>query len=215
SDYWRAAAGAAVSGESEAATGRARSAWIACPTPCSITARLRLHRCISLQSFQTQYERRRGARAMFRADQNRTLNVRLAAERALFVAAIALLALYTLWPWLPGNRRSAPRTLVVYGFSILSEAINQGIFPAFADEWKARTGETVELVSSFAGSGTITNQILLGVPAQVALLSSELDGWRLVDGGALSGPTWQTLPHGGVINRTPFVILVRPGNPHG
>lgn len=103
--------------------------------------------------------------------------------------------------------------MIVYGFSILEEAMNQGVFPAFQEEWRGQTGETVEVISSFAGSGTVTNQMALGVPAEVAILSLELDAWRLADAGVLDGPTWQALPHGGVLNRTPFIILVRPGNP--
>lgn len=100
-----------------------------------------------------------------------------------------------------------------YGFSILGEVMNRAIFPAFQAEWQASTGEHVEFVSSFAGSGTVTNQLIMGVPAEVALLSLELDALRLVEAGVLPGPTWRDLPHGGVVNRTPFIILVRSGNP--
>ncbi|MGQ0550121.1 MAG: substrate-binding domain-containing protein, partial [Armatimonadota bacterium] len=74
-------------------------------------------------------------------------------------------------------------------------------------------GERVEFISSFASSGTITNQLIMGVPAQVGILSLELDALRLVDKRVLSGPTWRTLPHKGILNRTPFIIMVRPGNP--
>lgn len=93
--------------------------------------------------------------------------------------------------------------------------MSRGVFPAFARHWEASTGEKVELVSAFAGSGTVTNQIKLGVPAQVAILSLELDALALQDAGVLGGPTWRDLPHQGVLNQTPFVILVRPGNPKG
>ena len=123
------------------------------------------------------------------------------------------LSLYAIWPWLPGGQRPSTRTLVVYGFSILGEVMNEGIFPAFQAQWQAQTGEQVEFISSFAGSGTVTNQIILGVPAEVAILSLELDALRLVDEGVLPGSTWRELPHAGVVNRTPFIILVRAGNP--
>lgn len=124
-----------------------------------------------------------------------------------------LSAVYLLWPWLPGTGATPTHTVVVYGFSILGEVMNEGIFPAFQAEWAARTGEHVEFISSFAGSGTITNQIILGVPAEVAILSLELDADRLVEEGVLPGQTWRELPHAGVLNRTPFVIQVRPSNP--
>jgi len=134
---------------------------------------------------------------------------------AAFWAAAGALVLYAAWPWLPWGRGQTVRTVVFYGFSILGEVMNEGVFPAFQAEWEERTGEHVEFVSSFSGSGTITNQMIMGVPADVALLSVEIDALRLVEAGVLPGPTWRDLPEAGVVNRTPFIILVRPGNPLG
>ncbi len=142
------------------------------------------------------------------------VNWRLLLRRGVNWGLFASLLLYVFWPWLPGSDAPATRTLVVYGFSTLDEVMNAGIFPAFAAQWQRETGETVVFVSSFAGSGTVTNQIILGVPAEVAVLSLELDAIRLVDAGVLPGPIWRDLPYQGVLNRTPFIILVRPGNPH-
>jgi len=91
--------------------------------------------------------------------------------------------------------------------------INEGVLPAFQADWQERHGERIEFATSFAGSGTITNQMILGVPADLAILSLELDALRLVEASVLAGPTWSESPHSGVLNRTPFIILVRPGNP--
>lgn len=143
------------------------------------------------------------------------VNWALLAQRLVLVLLLGGLGLYALWPWLPGARATTGRTIVLYGFSILGEVINEGIFPAFQAEWEARTGERVELISAFASSGTITNQIILGVPAEVGIFSLELDALRLVENKVVPGPTWRDLPHGGVVNRTPFIILTRPGNPNG
>lgn len=144
-----------------------------------------------------------------------SINWSLVLQRTSLIVIIGALGVYVAWPWLVRSQETTPRTIIVYGFSILGEVMNEGIFPAFAKEWEARTGEKVEFISSFAGSGTITNQAILGVPAEVMILSLELDGWRLVENGVLPGPTWQDLPHGGVVNRTPFIIMVRPDNPKG
>jgi sulfate/thiosulfate transport system substrate-binding protein len=135
-------------------------------------------------------------------------------SHALVWAGLLALCLYAVWPWLPGSRVKR-RTIVVYGFSILGEAINEAIFPAFQRRWREQTGEQVELVSSFAGSGTVTNQIVLGVPAQVAILATELDTLKLEQEGRIPPGEWRKLPGQGILNRTPFVILVRPGNPKG
>ena len=114
----------------------------------------------------------------------------------------------------PGTASSkTPTTIVFYGFSILGEAMNGGIFPAFQAKWQADGHGPVTFTSSFAGSGTITNQIILGAPAQLVLLSLESDADRLADAKVVPDGSWKKLPHGGVVNRTPFVIFVRPGNP--
>src|SRR5260370_16680627 len=93
----------------------------------------------------------------------------------LVTAAGLLLFGYSVWPWTPFARAARPpRTIVFYGFSILGEAIDHGVFPEFQRQWRARTGEQVELISSFPGSGTVTNQLILGVPAHPAPLSLQL-----------------------------------------
>jgi len=145
----------------------------------------------------------------------RLINWRLFFQRLTFASMLAGLALYAVWPWIPGVRATRTRTLVIYGFSILGEVINEGIAPAFEAQWQGQRGESVEFISSFAGSGTITNQLVMGVPAEVAILSLELDANRLVEAGVLNDKTWLGLPHSGVLNRTPFIILVRKGNPKG
>lgn len=133
--------------------------------------------------------------------------------RALPAAFWVLVFVYAVWPWVRPEGRTRPRTVVFYGFSILGEALNETVFPAFQREWKIRTGQDVEFITSFAGSGTITNQLIMGVPAQLALLSLDLDAQRLADAGLIAQQSWKHLPHGGVLNRTPFIILVRRGNP--
>src|SRR5512133_2129093 len=129
---------------------------------------------------------------------------------------LGALLVYGLWPWFPFPGRPAPpQTIVFYGFSILGEVMNKGIFPAFQTEWQARTGQRVEFISSFSGSGTVRNQLIMGVPAHMALLSLELDAQQLAQAHVIASNSWRELPHAGVVNRTPFVILVRKGNPRG
>jgi sulfate/thiosulfate-binding protein len=132
------------------------------------------------------------------------------------LGAGAALLVYAVWPWTPMARGARlPRTIVFYGFSILGDVIDHGVFPEFQRQWRQRTGERIELVSSFAGSGTVTNQVILGVPAQLALLSLELDAYKLAEARVIPPESWRRLPFGGVVNRTPFIILVRSGNPKG
>jgi sulfate transport system substrate-binding protein len=112
--------------------------------------------------------------------------------------------------------RAAPSrnsTITFYGFSILGEVMNNGVFPAFEKKWTAEGHGEVIFRSSFGGSGTITNQVAMGAPAQLALLSLESDADRLADAKVIPDGSWKKLPNGGVVNLTPFVIFVRQGNP--
>jgi sulfate/thiosulfate-binding protein len=112
------------------------------------------------------------------------------------------------------NTAGGARTITVYGFSIMKESLEKSIFPAFAAKWKQEHGEDVKFVSSFAGSETVTNQILQGVNADVAILSIERDVDRLQQAGFVPA-AWHDLPNRGIVNKTPFLILVRKGNPKG
>jgi sulfate transport system substrate-binding protein len=61
----------------------------------------------------------------------------------------------------------------------------------------------------------VRNQLIMGVPAHMALLSLELDAQQLAEAHVIPSDSWRKLPHAGVVNRSPFVILVRKGNPRG
>src|ERR1044071_5131053 len=105
-------------------------------------------------------------------------------------------------------------TLTLYGFSIMKESLEKAIFPGFTAKWKQEHGQVVQFQSSFAGSETVTNQILRGAPADVAILSLERDAQRLQKDGFVTAD-WHSLPGSGIVNKTPFVILVRKRNPKG
>jgi len=104
--------------------------------------------------------------------------------------------------------------ITVYGFSIMKESLEKAIYPAFSEQWQREHGEQIRFTSSFAGSETVTNQILQGVGAEIAILSIDRDAQRLKQGGFVTSD-WHEYPNKGIINKTPFVILVRKGNPHG
>lgn len=103
-------------------------------------------------------------------------------------------------------------TITLYGFSIMKESLESAIYPGFTNKWKKEHGQEVRFQSSYAGSETVTNQILRGTPADVAILSIERDADRLKQGGFVTSD-WHTYPAKGIINKTPFIIVVRKGNP--
>src|SRR5689334_22685623 len=105
-------------------------------------------------------------------------------------------------------------TVTLYGFSIMKESLEKAIYPGFINNWKQQHGQEVRFQSSFAGSETVTNQILRGAPAHIAILSIERDAQRLKEGGLVTSD-WHSYPAKGIVNKTPFVIIVRRGNPKG
>ena len=123
----------------------------------------------------------------------------------------ALLALSCL-PKPPGE--SGDINITLYGFSVMKESLEKAIFPGFTTKWKQQHGQVVQFQSSFAGSETVTNQILRGAPADIAILSIERDAQRLKKDGFVTSD-WHSLPGRGIVNKTPFVIIVRQGNPKG
>jgi sulfate/thiosulfate transport system substrate-binding protein len=128
------------------------------------------------------------------------------------VLLLVLLAASSCLPKPPAE--SSGINITLYGFSVMKESLEKGIYPAFAAKWKSEHGQDIRFTSSFAGSETVTNQILQGVGAEIGIFSIDRDPQRLRDKGFVTSD-WHSLPHSGVINKTPFVIIVRKGNPKG
>ena len=59
-----------------------------------------------------------------------------------------------------GQQNTGGHTITLYGFSIMKEALEKEIYPAFAAKWKREKDEDIHFVSSFAVSETVTDQIL-------------------------------------------------------
>jgi len=131
----------------------------------------------------------------------------------LALTILALLAINACLPKSPSEGVGGTN-ITLYGFSIMKESLEKAIFPAFTAKVKREHGLDVRFTSSFAGSETVTNQIIAGVKAQIAILSIERDAQRLKDHKDITSD-WHNLPQKGIVNKTPFVILVRKGNPKG
>jgi sulfate/thiosulfate-binding protein len=129
-----------------------------------------------------------------------------------FSIVVVLVAMSACIPGPTTGGDSKSVTIAVYGFSIMKEPLEKAIFQAFAEKWKTEHGVNVSFITSFAGSETVTNQIVQGAPADVAVLSIERDADRLVQSGAVKND-WRARPNKGIVNKTPFIILVRKGNP--
>ncbi len=113
------------------------------------------------------------------------------------------------------TRKGGARVITLYGFSVMKEVMDKAVLPGFTEKWKREQGEDVRFVASYAGSETITNQILQGVAADVGIFSIERDVQRLVEKQLVKADWKASAPQGGLVNKTPFVILVRKGNAKG
>jgi sulfate transport system substrate-binding protein len=96
----------------------------------------------------------------------------------------------------------------------MKESLEKAIYPGFVAKWKQEHGQDIRFTSSYAGSETVTNQIIQGVPADIAILSIDRDAQRLKENGFVTSD-WHALPYKGIVNKTPFVILAKGGNPKG
>jgi sulfate/thiosulfate transport system substrate-binding protein len=86
----------------------------------------------------------------------------------------------------------------------------------FAQEWKRRTGQEVEIKQSHGGSGAQARAVIDGLEADVVTLGLAYDIDEIAQRGKTLPADWQKkLPH----NSTPFastiVFVVRKGNPKG
>jgi len=131
-----------------------------------------------------------------------------------FVLLIALgVIAYLICQVSTSDKKPEPRILVLYSFSIMEDVMNYAVLPAFKEEWTKRAGEKVEFVSVYAGSGAITKKIIKRFPAEVAILSSELDAVSLLEQSVVMKPSWKDLPYHGILSKSPLIILTREGNP--
>lgn len=131
---------------------------------------------------------------------------------SLLILAISAFVLTSCVPGPSSTDSAKGTTIAVYGFSVMKEPLEKEIFPAFAAKWKREHGADISFITSFAGSETVTNQIIQGAPADLAILSIERDADRLAQSGAIKYD-WRSKPNKGIVNKTPFTIIVRKGNP--
>ena len=85
---------------------------------------------------------------------------------------------------------------------------------AFAQYWKAKSGDTVTIKSSHGGSGKQARSVIDGIDADVVTLALAYDIDEISEKAKLLSPDWQKrLPHNSSPYTSTIVFLVRKGNP--
>jgi sulfate/thiosulfate transport system substrate-binding protein len=134
------------------------------------------------------------------------------ARNLIIAAALAL----TLVSCSDGAKKSANAVELTNVSYDPTRELYQAINPAFAAEWKAKTGQDVSFRMSHGGSGKQSRAIIDGLEADVATLGLGYDVDALATKGKLLSPDWQkALPNNSAPYTSTIVFLVRKGNPKG
>ena len=87
---------------------------------------------------------------------------------------------------------------------------------AFAEKWKADTGETVTIQTSHGGSGKQARSVIDGLDADVVTLALEADIDAIAKGTGKIPENWKSrLENNSAPYTSTIVFLVRKGNPKG
>lgn len=85
---------------------------------------------------------------------------------------------------------------------------------AFSRDWKAKTGQDVQISQSHGGSGAQARAVIEGLDADVVTLALAYDIDAIADKAHLLPPDWQKrLPQRSTPYTSTYVFLVRKGNP--
>ncbi len=104
------------------------------------------------------------------------------------------------------------RELLLAAYSVPKEAYEKRIIPAFVQQWKQKTGETIQIRSSFAASGAQARAVVGGLEADIAALSLESDLQQLVKAGLVTY-NWKQGAQKGIVTTSVVALGVRKGNP--
>lgn len=108
----------------------------------------------------------------------------------------------------------APIELTLVAYAVPREAYGE-IIPLFQAYWLEQTGQAVNFLESYQGSGTQSRAVAGGFEADVVALALEPDVTRLVDAGLVSENWKEEVPYNGFVTDSVVVLATRPGNPEG
>jgi sulfate/thiosulfate transport system substrate-binding protein len=130
----------------------------------------------------------------------------------LFTSVAAAAALLLAGP-APVAAQAKPVTLLNVSYDPTRE-LYQAINAAFAQQWKAKTGQDVTINQSHGGSGRQARAVIDGLEADVVTLALAYDVDALAVTGKLIPANWATrLPNASTPYTSTIVFLVRKGNP--
>ncbi|WP_259722010.1 sulfate ABC transporter substrate-binding protein [Synechococcus sp. CS-1328] len=113
-------------------------------------------------------------------------------------------------PQAGGSGERQPLLLVSYA---VTKGAYDRILPSFIADWKAKTGQELEIKTSYGGSGTQTRAVIDGLDADVVTLALSADVLKLEEAGLVDAGWEKELPNNSIITNSTVAFLTRPGNP--
>jgi sulfate/thiosulfate-binding protein len=133
-------------------------------------------------------------------------------KRSIAIVLLSLLMVSTIS--ISAQDAPPPVTLTLVAYAVPREAYGE-IIPLFQKYWQEQTGQTVNILESYQGSGTQSRAVAGGFEADIVNLALEPDITRLVDAGLVSENWKEETPYGGFVADSIAIIATRPGNPLG
>jgi sulfate/thiosulfate-binding protein len=110
-----------------------------------------------------------------------------------------------------GGRESAA-VLTISAFSVVREAYDGALLPAFSSWYQRRSGRPVRVEASYGASGAQSRAVVEGFEADVVVLSMADDVERLRRAGLITHD-YEAAPYHGLVSHSIVAFGVRPGNP--
>jgi len=113
-----------------------------------------------------------------------------------------------------GSAPGSGGSLLLVSYSVTKGAYDK-ILPGFQAAWKRRTGQNLEVKTSYGGSGSQARAVIDGLDADLVTLALPADVLKLQQAGLVQ-PGWEKkLPYESTITHSVVTFLTRPGNPKG
>jgi sulfate/thiosulfate transport system substrate-binding protein len=113
---------------------------------------------------------------------------------------------------LPAHVKAADPELLNVSYDVARE-LYKDINPAFAADWKAKTGETVVIKQSHGGSSKQARAVADGLAASVVTMNQANDIDMLAERGLVAADWAKKFPNGAAPYYSTMIFLVRKGNP--
>lgn len=116
---------------------------------------------------------------------------------------------------LAGATASAAEPLLNVSYDV-ARGLYKDLNPAFAAEWKAKTGQDLKIEQSHGGSSKQARSVIDGLQADVVTMNNPLDIDAIAERAGLLPKDWQKkLPNNSSPSWSAILFVVRRGNPKG